>query len=74
MLIERSFTRSQVGTLRVTGDLPTDEQEFKLKHIEWGEFQDLSGALHGPLTKDQCVGIMSLADEEWKALAIVEQG
>jgi hypothetical protein len=70
---ELAYSKPGVGTVRLLGD-PDEGQEFKVKDVTFGEYVDLSGHVHGPLTKRQCHGIMALAGEEWQALAIVEHG
>lgn len=57
MLEERTFRKPGYGTLRVTGD-PGDG-DFKMKHIDFAEFETESGTIYGPLHKIQAAMILS---------------
>ena len=70
MLIEQSFAHEGIGTLSFIGE-SANGAELLVKDIEWGEFVDLSGNAHGPLSKRCMVALIQCACCEEHVLEMI---
>lgn len=71
MLIEEGFTHERIGTLNFVGESRDDGVSLLVKDVEWGEYVDLGGRAHGPLSQRCMVALMQFACCEEHVLAMI---
>lgn len=68
MLQEHVFERTDIGIIRVVGEVEEGE-EMKVKHIDFAEYETTKGRVY-VLSPAQTVAIMRLASTENEAIHI----
>lgn len=69
-LQEHTFSKQNVGVIRVIGE-PEPDEPFKVKNISFAEYEDLDGNLY-PLNTLQTVLLMRHARTQDQAITIAE--